>query len=1395
MIGVCRKRGVCAAFTMALVLLGFGVPVAAQTGPNPPALFTDAGPITRAWGLPSPGVPVLRKRLVRVNLAQALSASRRLALNVFENTQLEAVLDRAEPGPRGGFVWLGHVRGVPFSQVTLFIRGTAMTGDIRVGDRVYQVRSGGLDHAVYEVDAGAFPQCAGARVPPPLAPRTRAATRAVEDGSVIDVLVVYTSAVSAALGGTTQVQDLVSLAVAQSNQVYANSGVIQRMRLVHTAEVAYSESGFNFGEALNRLTTKGDGFLENVHTLRDTYKADEVVMLVESSSAGGLGWVLNALSDTFEAYAFAVVSRAAATGNFSFVHELGHNMGCHHDRANVPPGAAGAFDYSYGFGCPQFATVMAYPGGANGARIGYFSNPLVNYTGVPTGIAAGPTAADNARSLNGTRVTVSNFRVSTATTTTLSGIVSSGGSGLAGVTVMAVGPVSRSAVTAANGTYTIADLSAGAYTVTPSLAGHVFDPTSRSVTLGAVGAPVDFEGTPLTITVTAPNGGETWGLSTAHSITWSSSGITGHVKIELSRDGGATYTTLANSTANDGSQPWTATGPLTSQARVRITSASTPAVQDASDANFSIGAGPAAKLAFSVQPAAAVAGQAIAPAVGVSVQDAYGNVVPTAANSVTLSLSSNPGAASLTGTPETSAVAGVATFANLVLNKAAVGYRLRASSTGLIAATSVAFTVAPAAAAQLALTVQPSLTPAGQSIAPAVKVAVRDAFGNTVATATNSVTVALLTNPVGGTLSGTKTVTASSGIATFSTLKINKAGVGYRLRATAAGLGSADSSAFNITAGAAAKLAFTVQPASAPAGQSIAPAVKVAVQDLYGNSVTTATHSITLAISTNPGGGTLSGTSTISAVGGVATFSNLKINKAGVGYRVRATATGLTAVTSSAFNITAGAANKLEFVAQPTTTQAGRGFSPSVRVAVRDVNGNTLTTDTRNVTITLFVNPNGGILSGTKTVAAVNGVATFAGLWINKVGAGYQLRANAPGVYGITSGAFSITPNTAARLAFTVQPAGATPGQAISPAVQVAVRDLFGNLVPTATNTVTLALTRNTVGAVLSGTLSAAASGGVATFANVRLDKVGTYFRLGASAPGLISGSSALFNITAPAPVAAFDLGRQAAPVLSLRATGAGGDLVVHLTPQGVEPQQSPEMAGLRCIPLELPAVAPRAGARAWAFALETGSAGGEVTLSWPGLAGLGRDERAALEDLDAQARRSLRASAGYVFRADPGETRRFRVVVEPKPAGAPVIAGLSVLPTRSGARVLSFTLSMDASVDMDLVGPDGRVLSSVSRGRASLAGMNQVVWWAPGGAGVDLERGPAPTPEGARTQALRPGGPPRAGGSPRCRAAGPPWRASPRGGGRRGGRRGSTCCAPRPPPRRAPARSPSARW
>src|SRR5207253_2237499 len=339
-----------------------------------------------------------------------------------------------------------------------------------------------------------------------------------------------------------------------------------------------------------------------------------------------------------------------------------------------------------------------------------------------------------------------------------------------------------------------------------------------------------------------------------------------------------------------------------------------------------------------------------------------------------------------------------------------------AAATGLPTGTSTPFNITPGVASQLVFNVQPSNTTAGTAITPAVQVTAQDAQGNTTTQFTANVTVALGTNPGGGALSGTTTVAAAGGVATFAGLSINRPGTGYTLAAATNGIATKLSTAFNVAAGTATQLVFTVQPSAVTAGAAITPPVQVTAEDALGNTDPTFTGNVTVALGANPGGGALSGTTTVTAVSGVATLANLSVNKVGTGYTLTAAATGLPTATSTAFNVTVGAAAQLVFSVQPSNATAGVAIAPAVRVTAQDAQGNTATQFTGSVTVALGANPGGGALSGTATVAAVAGVATFSDLSVTKSAPGYTLTAAATGLSSVASAAFNVAAGTASQL-------------------------------------------------------------------------------------------------------------------------------------------------------------------------------------------------------------------------------------------------------------------------------------------------------------------------------------------------------------------------------------------
>ena len=117
--------------------------------------------------------------------------------------------------------------------------------------------------------------------------------------------------------------------------------------------------------------------------------------------------------------------------------------------------------------------------------------------------------------------------------------------------------------------------------------------------------------------------------------------------------------------------------------------------------------------------------------------------------------------------------------------------------------------------------------------------------------------------------------------------------------------GIAGSLAVIVDAAAAAALRFTTQPADALAGENIIPPVVVTAYDAFANIAAAFTGGVTIAIGTNPGSGTLSGTLTRAAAAGVATFDDLRVSGAGTGYTLAASANELTGATSEPFDIIA----------------------------------------------------------------------------------------------------------------------------------------------------------------------------------------------------------------------------------------------------------------------------------------------------------------------------------------------------------------------------------------------------------------------------------------------------------------------------------------------------------
>ena len=537
--------------------------------------------------------------------------------------------------------------------------------------------------------------------------------------------------------------------------------------------------------------------------------------------------------------------------------------------------------------------------------------------------------------------------------------------------------------------------------------------------------------------------------------------------------------------------------------------ASAPGLAGATSAAFNIGAGLATHLAFTVQPATTPSGSIITPAVVVTALDALDNPALTFTGGVAISIDSGPAGAVLTGTSPVPTTGGVATFADLKLDKTG-SYHLRAHATGPADAVSVRFDVTIGLSRLLSFTVQPTNVTAGSAITPAVQVTVKDLQGNTDATFNGNVVVAIATNPGGGTLSGIDTVAASAGVASFSTLSIDKSGIGYTLQATATGVTSAVSTPFAVSAGAAAKLAFLVPPSTVGVNAPITPAVEVAVEDALGNLVTGATNSITLSIGANPGNGVLGGTATTNAVSGLATFADLTINQPGTGYTLVAASGTLPAATSPAFDVLPGAT---QFLVQLNPDTVSAGGSTDLIVTAQDALGSTVA-GYRGTVFFLSSDPLATLPANYTFVAGDNGKHTFTGGVTLATAPSQVVYATDVADTRITGfGIVTVTPGPASKLAYVQQPSDVVQSATMSPAVTVAIEDQFGNVVASATNTVALNIAANPSNGVLTGGGAVGPVSGIVTFPRLSIDQAGNGYTLQAISSGLTSVTSASFDV------------------------------------------------------------------------------------------------------------------------------------------------------------------------------------------------------------------------------------------------------------------------------------------
>lgn len=349
------------------------------------------------------------KRDVQINMA-ALNAAT-IQIDTFFSDSVNVIVTDKQVRSKDNYTLYGKIPTHGKSQVILTVVNGHLGGNIRLIDnitneaQIYEITpNNDGSYTLYEILPESFPDDHPNLVyASPDSSITQADTADTADS--IGVLILYSAQSGTAIGASAQV--FAQQAVDSVNNAWANSGITTRLKLVYTYVSTYSESG-DFNTDLNRLTGTSDGYLDNIHTLRDTYGADMVSMFIENGQYCGLGWI-----GPYASYAFTVVNRGCAVSNLSFAHELGHNFGALHDP--YVDSSTSPYAYGHGYAVPneRWRTVMAYNNactavGVSCTRLAYFSNPNKLYGSTPMGTV---TTSNNARVINENAYTVANFRV------------------------------------------------------------------------------------------------------------------------------------------------------------------------------------------------------------------------------------------------------------------------------------------------------------------------------------------------------------------------------------------------------------------------------------------------------------------------------------------------------------------------------------------------------------------------------------------------------------------------------------------------------------------------------------------------------------------------------------------------------------------------------------------------------------------------------------------------------------------------------------------------------------------------------------------------------------------------------------------------------------------------
>ncbi len=617
---------------------------------------------------------------------------------------------------------------------------------------------------------------------------------------------------------------------------------------------------------------------------------------------------------------------------------------------------------------------------ANGTTLGTATVTAVNGVATFTDVGISGTA--------GTSYTLT--FASSGLTSTTQGITPTAGAPSVGTSTLSVGSTSLNASGTTTITVTVKDASGNVVTAaTPSS-------FTLATDLGSIGMVSCTNGV-CTATFTAPNGSGTatitakiGGLSLSGSpatVTVASVGgapaslgaTPGAAQVSLSwtapsSNGGASITDYMIEYKPSAGATWTAFNHTASTATAAVVTGLTngTSYDFRVSAVNSVGTGSPSPVATATPTAGAtpqlavnggnnqtaVAGSAVATAPSVKALDANSN--PVQGVSVTFSVASGNG--SITGGSATTDASGIATIGSWTLGTTAGANSLTASASGYASATiNATGTVGAASATTSTVSASPTSLTANGSATSTLTVRLKDANGNNLTTGGASVTFATpsagsvgsVTDNNDGTYSATYTAGSTPGTVT--------------IQPKLGGTNFTNTAAISLSVGAAAELALSTNASGAASGAAFTTQPVVQIRDASHNVVTSSTANVTMTVDN---GGTIVGTSTVAAVSGVATFTNVGIaGTAGSTYTLTFASTGLTSTTQS-IAPTAGAPSASTSALSVGSTGLSTGGTTTITVTVKDAFGNVVTTATPS-SIALATD-----LGSIGTVSCTNGVCT-----------------------------------------------------------------------------------------------------------------------------------------------------------------------------------------------------------------------------------------------------------------------------------------------------------------------------------------------------------------------------------------------------------------------------------